>query len=115
MVYKGKNLKRETESLLIAAQNNAIRINYIKSKIDNTQQNSNCRFTRDRDEIVNPIISECSKLARKKVQDEVQLGEKVKPPGIVQEVQIWSSPLTRICTRKRDHIYRPNNITTIIL
>ena len=29
------NLKRETESLLIVAQNNAIITNYIKSKIDN--------------------------------------------------------------------------------
>ena len=32
------NLKRETESLIIAAQNNAIRTNYIKAKIDKTQQ-----------------------------------------------------------------------------
>ena len=32
------NLKRETESLLIVAQNNAIRTNYIKAKIDNTQK-----------------------------------------------------------------------------
>ena len=31
------NLKRETKSLLIAAQNNAIRTNYIKTKIDKTQ------------------------------------------------------------------------------
>ena len=28
------NLKRETESLLIAAQNNAIRTNHIKARID---------------------------------------------------------------------------------
>ena len=34
------NLKRETESILIATQNNAIRTNYIKVKIDKTQQNS---------------------------------------------------------------------------
>ena len=32
------NLKRETESLLIAAQNNAIRTNYIKERIHKTQQ-----------------------------------------------------------------------------
>ena len=32
------DLKRETESLLILAQNNAIRTNYIKVKIDNMQQ-----------------------------------------------------------------------------
>ena len=28
------NLKRETESLLISAQNNAVRTNYIKARID---------------------------------------------------------------------------------
>ena len=32
-----ENLKREIESLLKAAQNNAIRTNYIKAKIDNMQ------------------------------------------------------------------------------
>ena len=32
------SFKRETESLLIAVQNNAIRINYIKAKIDKTLQ-----------------------------------------------------------------------------
>ena len=32
------NLKRETESLLITAQNNAIRTNHIKARIDETQQ-----------------------------------------------------------------------------
>ena len=36
------NFKRETESLLIAAYNNAIRTNYIKAKIDKTQKNSKC-------------------------------------------------------------------------
>ena len=35
------NLKRETESLLMAAQNSAIRTNHIKARIDKTQQNSN--------------------------------------------------------------------------
>ena len=34
------NLKRETESLQIAAQDNAIRSNHIKARIDKTQQNS---------------------------------------------------------------------------
>ena len=39
MTTKG-NFNQETESLLIAAQNNAIRTNYIKAKINNTQENS---------------------------------------------------------------------------
>ena len=34
------NLKRDTESLLIAVQNNAIRTNHIKAKIDYMQSNS---------------------------------------------------------------------------
>ena len=57
------NFKRETESLLIAAQDNAIRTNHIKARIDKTLQNSKCRLCGDRDETINHIISECSKLA----------------------------------------------------
>ena len=34
-----RNLKRETEFLLIATQNKTIKTNYIKTKIDYTQQN----------------------------------------------------------------------------
>ena len=59
------NFKRETESLLIAALDNAIRTNHIKARIDKTQQNSKCRLCGDRDETINHIISECSKLAQR--------------------------------------------------
>ena len=59
------NLKRETESILVAAQNNAIMTNDIKTRIDKTQQNSKCRLCGKRDETINYIISECSKLAQK--------------------------------------------------
>ena len=60
------NFKRETESRLITAQDNAIRTNHIKARIDKTQQNSKCRLCGDRDETINHIISECSKLAQRK-------------------------------------------------
>ena len=59
------NLMRETESPLIAAQDIAIRTNHIKARIDKTQQNSKCKLCSDRDETINHIISECSKLAQK--------------------------------------------------
>ena len=59
------NFKRETESLLTAGQNSAIRTHHIKARIDKTQQNSKCRLCGDRDETINHIISECSKLAQK--------------------------------------------------
>ena len=58
------NFKRETESLLIAAQDNAVRTNHIKARIDKTQQNSKCRLCGDSDETINLIISECRKLAQ---------------------------------------------------
>ena len=57
------NFKRETESLLIAAQESFIRTNHIKARINKTQQNSKCRLCGDRDETINHRISECSKLA----------------------------------------------------
>ena len=52
------NLKRETESLLMATQNSAIRTNHIKARIDKTQPNSKCRLYH--------IISGCRKLTQKK-------------------------------------------------
>ena len=54
------NFKRETGSLLIAAQNNAISPNHIKGRIDKTQQNSKCRLCSDRDETMNKRIQQIS-------------------------------------------------------
>ena len=56
IIIKG-NFKRETESLLMAAQNSVIRTNHIKARIDKTQQNSKCRLCGGRDETINHIIS----------------------------------------------------------
>ena len=49
----------------MAARNSAIRTNYVKANIDKMQQNSKCRLCGDRDETINHIISEFSKLAQK--------------------------------------------------
>ena len=61
------NFKRKTESLLIASQNNAIKTNHIKARIDKTQQNSKCRLCCNRDKTINHI-SKCSKLAQYKAR-----------------------------------------------
>ena len=58
------NFKRETESLLITAQNKTIRTNPVKARIDKTQQNSKCMLCGDRDKTINNIISEWSKLVQ---------------------------------------------------
>ena len=60
-----ENFKRETKSLLMAAQNSTIRTNHIKARIDKTLQNSKCRLCGDKDKTINHIISKCSKLAQK--------------------------------------------------
>ena len=57
--------KRETESLLIVAQNNAFRTNYVKAKIDKVKQKSKCWLCGNRDETIGHIISESNKLAQK--------------------------------------------------
>ena len=49
----------------MAAQNSVIRTNHIKARIDKTQQNYKCRLCGERDETINHMISECSKLAQK--------------------------------------------------
>ena len=59
------NFKTETESHLMAAQNSDIKTDHIKARIDKTQKNSKCRLCGGRDEMINHIISECSKLAQK--------------------------------------------------
>ena len=64
-LLRKENFKRETEFLLIAAQENAIRTNHIKARIAKTQQNSKCWLCGDRDETINHIISDCSNLAQK--------------------------------------------------
>ena len=63
-----RNLKGETESLLIGVQNNAIRTNYDKARIDKMQQNSRCRLCGDRDETINYIISTCISWCKKSIR-----------------------------------------------
>ena len=73
------------ESLLIAAQDNAIRTNHIKARMDKTQQNSKCKLCGDRDETINHLITECSKLAQG-VYGETRLGRQGDPLGNEQEI-----------------------------
>ena len=58
-------MKRETESLIVAAQNQSIRINLVKVKIDKNLGDSLCRMCRKVDESIDHIVSCCNKLAQK--------------------------------------------------
>ena len=57
-------MKREIESLIAAAQDQSIRTNLVKTKIDKSQGDSLCRVCRKVDESVDHIVSGCSKLAQ---------------------------------------------------
>ena len=83
--------------LTSAAQNNAIRTNHIKARIDKTQQKSKCRLFGDWDETINHIISECSKLAQKEYKTRHDwVGNKV--PIWPYEQMVYAQPST--CPRK---------------
>ena len=60
--HEKRNFQKETEFILIAVQSNSIRINYIKAKIDYTQQNSECSLRSDREKNFNQMINKFSKL-----------------------------------------------------
>ncbi|XP_068684561.1 uncharacterized protein [Montipora foliosa] len=58
------DLKREKEALITAAQDQAIRTNYIKASIDKTQENDLYRMCRQAKETFSHLVSGCSKLAQ---------------------------------------------------
>ena len=59
------DLERETESLIVAAQNQSIRTNLVKARIDKSQGDSLRRMCRKVDESIDHTVSGCSKLAQK--------------------------------------------------
>ena len=59
------DLKRETENLIVAAQNQSIRTNLFKAKIAKSQGDSLFRVFRKVDESIDHIASGCSKLVQK--------------------------------------------------
>ncbi|XP_072169481.1 uncharacterized protein [Diadema setosum] len=62
---KKGELKKETEGLVIAAQEQALSTNALKAKIQKRDVDAACRICRERDETVQHIVCGCSKLAQK--------------------------------------------------
>ena len=58
-------MKSETESLIVAAQNQSIRPDLVKARIDKRQGNSLYGVCRKVHESIDHIVSSCSKLAQK--------------------------------------------------
>ena len=60
-------LKREAESLIVAAQSKS-RANLVEAKIDKSQRDSLCRVRKKVDKSINHIFSGCSKLVQKEYE-----------------------------------------------
>jgi Ni,Fe-hydrogenase III component G len=60
------DLKAETESEIVAAQDQALNTKYCATKILHTETNSKCRLCQQHDETTDHIISACSVLAKEK-------------------------------------------------
>ena len=61
---KRGTLKRETEALLVAAQDQALRTNYRKAKIEHSETSPLCRMCKQKVETVSHLVSACEKLAQ---------------------------------------------------
>ncbi|XP_060537474.1 uncharacterized protein LOC132708990 [Pantherophis guttatus] len=57
-------LKKETESFILAAQEQALATNCMKAKIQHVTTNSKCRLCNEKDETVDYLISGCSKISQ---------------------------------------------------
>ena len=62
---KEGKLKRERETLIVAAQDQATRTNYVKANIDKSQVDPKCRMCQQSNETFSHIVSSCQKLAQK--------------------------------------------------
>ena len=70
---------------------------YIKSKINNTQQNCKCRLCGEENETINHIMSEGS---TKKYKIKHGWKGEVVPLRIVQEIEVWLILPNGLCTNQ---------------
>ena len=62
-------LKKETEGLILAAQDQALRVNWIKRMIDKQDCSAKCRVCDERDETIAHIVSGWSQLAQNEYKE----------------------------------------------
>ena len=64
-----RDLKRETENLIVAAQNQSIRTNLVKAKIDRSQKYTLCRLRKKADESINHVVRGVPNLHRRSIKE----------------------------------------------
>ena len=68
-------MKKETESLIVAAQNQSIRTNLVKAKIDKSQKDTLCRLCKRADESMYHVVSGFSTLVQEYKRRHDNLGK----------------------------------------
>ena len=63
-------MKKETEGLLVAAQDQELGTNVIKKRIDKTQEDSKCRMCKEEEKTITHIICQCRKLEEKEYKSQ---------------------------------------------
>ena len=80
------DLKRGTESLIAAAQNQSIGTNLVKAKIEKSQGHSLCRVCRKVDEIIDHIVSGVVNLHKKSTRESMITWEKQNIGSLLESV-----------------------------
>ena len=55
--FLNRGLKRETDSLIVAAQNQSVRTNLVKARIDKSQKDMLCKLCKKADESIDHLVS----------------------------------------------------------
>ena len=100
-------LKKETEGLIFAAQEQTLRTNWIRKNVDGQEISEKCKMCGERDESVTHLIAECKKLAQKEYKQRheniakiVQL-ELCQKLGEVGEVKRYNHKPARVVENDR--------------
>ena len=72
-------MKKETEGLIFAAQEQVLRTKWIRKNTDAQEVSEKCRMCGERDESIANLTAECKKLAQTK-----------KDTTILQELYTWN-------------------------
>ena len=64
IIIRKRDLKKETEGVITAAQDQALRSNAIKAKVEKQNLFPLCRMCGEKDESMGHLVGECSKLAQ---------------------------------------------------
>ena len=63
--FEERDLKKETESLIVVVQNQSKRANLVEAKIDKSQKDTLCRLCKKPDGSIDRVVSDCNKLVQK--------------------------------------------------